>query len=279
MRDLPQRPGRRGGDRSWRKARPPPPAQPDRSLPPACGVLDYLIDHLGYLGIVAFLALCGCGIPIPEEAPLVLAGVLSSQGTLEPWLAFGACLLGALLGDSLMYAIGRHFGHGWLTRHPKVQRFVDAEKEQKFEHAVRRHGFKVLLLTRFLVGVRGPVYYAAGAAKVPYLRFLAWDSVSATLVVGAVFWLAYRFGQPIARIVRDAEELLTVGVVLVLAAVGLFFLYKKQTQRMAEALEDIAEQDAEEAARLGDGAADPEGPSSNCVATPHEAPERIDRAG
>ena len=212
-------------------------------------MLNYLIDHLGYLGIVAFLALCGCGIPIPEEVALVLAGVLSAQGTLKASLAFGACLTGALLGDSVMYAIGRHFGHGWLTRHPRVQRFVDAEKEAKLEHAVRRHGFKVMLLTRFLVGVRGPVYYAAGAVKVPYLRFLMWDLISATLVVGIVFGLAYKFGDDITKIVRNTEQVLTLVVVLALAGTGLYFVYKKQTQRMAEALEDIAEHDAEEAAR------------------------------
>ncbi|MEN0109568.1 MAG: DedA family protein [Planctomycetota bacterium] len=215
---------------------------------------EFLLNY-GYLGIVAFLALCGVGLPIPEEGPIVLAGVLSSQGTLEPWFAFCACLGGALLGDSVMYAIGRHLGHGWLTRHKSVARFIDADKEEKFEHAVRRHGFKVLLLTRFLVGVRGPVYYAAGAAKVPYLRFLAWDTIGATIVVGAVFGLAYRFGEPIARMVHNAEEALTVLVLLALAGVGLVAVYKKQTRRMAAALEDIAEHDAEEAARQQTAAA------------------------
>lgn len=211
-------------------------------------MLDFLINNFGYVGIIAFLALCGCGIPVPEEVPLVLAGVLSSNHTLNPWFAFGACLSGALLGDSLMYAIGRHFGHGWLTRHPSVARWIDADKEEKFEHAVRRHGFKVVLLTRFLIGVRGPVYYAAGAAKVPYLRFLLWDLVSATLVVGVVFGLAYYFGDGIARLVHNTEIALTV-LLLGLAAVGVFVIYKRQTKRMAAALEDIAEHDAEEAAR------------------------------
>lgn len=213
-------------------------------------MLEFLTERLSYLGFVIFLTLCGCGIPIPEEAPLVLAGVLSANGTLEhPTLAFGACLLGALLGDSIMYAIGRHFGHAWLTRHPSIARFIDAEKEGKLEHAVQRHGFKVLLLTRFLIGVRGPVYYAAGSAKVPYLRFLLWDMISATLVVGVVFGLGYFFGPSIEKLIHKSEEFLTVIVILALAAVGIFFIYKRQTNKWAAELEDIAEHDAEEAAR------------------------------
>jgi len=212
--------------------------------------VQFLLDHhLGHLGIVLFLALCGIGIPIPEEGPLVLAGVLSSQGVLEPWFAFACCLIGALLGDSIMYAIGRRFGHAWLTKHPSVARFINAEKEEKFEHAVRRHGFKMLLLTRFLVGVRGPVYYAAGAAKVPYARFLLWDLIGATTVVSLVFWLSYRFGHGIAKAVRDAEEVATALVLIGVIGAGLYFIYKKQTAKVAEALEDITDRDAEEAAK------------------------------
>jgi len=74
-------------------------------------VLDFLVEHASYFGFIAFLAMCGVGLPIPEEAPLVLAGVLSSHGELNPWLAFAACLVGALLGDSVMYGIGRRCGH------------------------------------------------------------------------------------------------------------------------------------------------------------------------
>ena len=213
--------------------------------------MDFLINHLGYLGIIGFLALCGLGIPIPEEIPLVAAGVLSSHGTFDPLIAFGACLLGAILGDSLMYGMGRYFGHAWLTKHPRFSRFIDAEKEEKFEHTVKKHGFKVLLLTRFLVGVRGPVYYAAGAAKVPFPRFLLWDGFSATLVVGIVFGLAYKFGHGIGKLIHEAEVALTVFV-LGLAAVGIFFLYRHHTQRMAAALEDIAEHDNEDAAKASE---------------------------
>lgn len=232
-------------------------------------MLQYLLDHeLGYLGIVAFLAMCGCGIPIPEEVPLVVAGVLSSgpDAALRPWLAFASCLSGALLGDSIMYAIGRRLGHGWLTQHPSIARFIDADKEEKFEHTVREHGFKVLLLTRFLVGVRGPVYYAAGAAKMPYLKFLLWDSIAATAVVGLVFGLAYSFGEPIAKLVRNAETAATAIVVLGLMFVGIYYIYKKQTTKVAAALDDITEQDAQEAAVRAhttdweDAAADPTAP-------------------
>lgn len=212
--------------------------------PPRRPVLELLVQKASYLGLIAFLALCGLGLPIPEEAPLVLAGVMSSNGTLEhPTWAFGACLLGALLGDSLMYCIGRKLGHGYLMKHPRFARFIDPEREEKFEQLITRHGFKLVLLTRFLIGVRGPVYFAAGAARVAYWRFLLWDFIAATIVVSIVFGLGYRYGQSIEELIRKAENVLTIVVVGVLAiAVVVGFLHR----RLKAVLDDMTEEVEEE---------------------------------
>ncbi|MEM9185764.1 MAG: DedA family protein [Planctomycetota bacterium] len=211
-------------------------------------MLELIVEKASYLGFIAFLALCGLGLPVPEEAPLVLAGVLSSNGSLEhPTWAFGACLLGALLGDSVMYFIGRRLGHGYLMKHPHFARFVDPEREEKFEHIVTRHGFKLVLVTRFLVGLRGPVYFAAGAARVPYWRFLLWDLFAATIVVSVVFGLGYYYGEQIAKWVRMAELAATLVVVAGVALVG-FLLYGRLQKRMHAALEHLADEVEEEEA-------------------------------
>jgi len=210
-------------------------------------VLELIIQKVSYLGFIVFLALTGVGLPIPEEAPLVLAGVLSANGTLEyPWLAYLSCLIGALLGDTIMYAIGRRLGHGYLRSHPRFAKLVNPEQEEKFEHIVNAHGFKALLLTRFLIGVRGPVYFAAGAARVPYLRFLMWDLCAATMVVSVVFGLSYRYGEQISGWIRNAEYALTGVVAIVVLGVGLF-VYRRYKGRLTAALD-----------RLGDDAEDVE---------------------
>ena len=50
-----------------------------------------LLSHSHYLGIVLVLVLSGFGLPIPEEVPVVMAGILAAHGTLDPGLAFAAC--------------------------------------------------------------------------------------------------------------------------------------------------------------------------------------------
>ncbi len=212
-----------------------------RYHPSVFRVLNFLL-RFEYAGIVIFLTLCGLGLPIPEEAVVVLSGVLSYRGTLEWYYALPACLIGALLGDSVMYFIGRHFGHEWLTRHKNFARFVDPDREEQVEKLVLRHGFKVMLLTRFMFGVRGPVYYAAGAARVPYLKFLLWDLISASLVIGAFFGLAYRYGEQIEKLVRDAEITFTIIVIVALTVLGVV-VYRSQKRRVGKAFEEMAAED------------------------------------
>ncbi len=192
--------------------------------------MDFLLQNGGYFGLIAFLVLTGCGLPIPEEVPIVLAGVLSSQGRLEPEWAYAACLLGALLGDSVMYAIGYHFGHGLLVQHPTLGKFIGANREEEFEQAILRHGFKVMLLARFMVGIRGPVYLAAGVVRMPFRRFFCWDFICATLVVSTFFGLSYRYGEKITQLVLDAEKAFSL-LVLAIGLGGLWWWYRRRHVR------------------------------------------------
>lgn len=198
--------------------------------------MEALLEASGYLGIFVFLVLTGCGLPVPEEVGLVLAGVFSAQGRLEPQWAFVACLLGALVGDAAMYGMGRRFGPSLMTLHPKLAKLVHADREAYFEEAVLRHGFKVLLLARFMVGVRGPVYLAAGAVRMPFRRFLVWDLICATLVVSTFFGLSFYFGRSIAEQVRDAEIVFTLVVVLIVLVAAAYFLRKNRRELLSSVM-------------------------------------------
>jgi membrane protein DedA with SNARE-associated domain len=196
-------------------------------------MLAVFFSPTSYLGIVVFLVLTGCGMPIPEEVAFVVAGVLSAEGNLHWPTALAACLVGAILGDSVMYAIGRRWGDTLLRAHPRFAWILQAKREKQFEEAVEQHAFKVMFLSRFLVGIRGPVYVAAGAVHVPYLRFLAIDMFCASLVVTTFFWLAYAFGDSVLDWIRDAEITATIAVVLVVVGIGLV-LYLRSQRKITE---------------------------------------------
>ena len=59
---------------------------------------EELIGQLGYVGIALILVLGGLGLPVPEEAPIILAAMLSRTGQMRWELALTACFAGVLLG-------------------------------------------------------------------------------------------------------------------------------------------------------------------------------------
>ena len=142
----------------------------------------------GYLGITVFLILTGCGLPLPEEVAIIAAGVAAAHEALDPWGALAVCLVGAIVGDSAMYLIGRQFGTEILDRHPYWAHLLNARREKQIETLLEKHGAKMIMLTRFLVGLRSPVYFAAGVLRVKYLRFLITD-ICCTHGGPPVFWL------------------------------------------------------------------------------------------
>jgi len=188
--------------------------------------MDSILTHGSYLGIMLFMILTGCGLPAPEEVPIIMAGVLSSQGQLDPRLAFASCLVGALLGDCVVYTIGYQFGHNILAKYPRFARFLRADREAKFEHLIQTQGLKVLFVARFMVGVRSPVYLSAGILRVSFRRFLLTDLVSATAVVGLFFGLAYFFGDTIASWLRGAELWFTLAALAVLVIGGAVYAWR-----------------------------------------------------
>ena len=190
-----------------------------------------------YLGIVVFLALTGIGLPIPEEVPIVAAGVASRAKALHWYYALPACLVGALLGDSLMYAIGRFFGAKVLKEHPWWSGFLTPEREQTIETLIKKHGIKAFFVARFLVGLRSPFYLTAGILRVKYRWFLFADFICASVVIGGFFGLAYLFGDRITGLIQSAERGFTaVIIVAALAALAViaFFSFRKRRIRMLD---------------------------------------------
>jgi membrane protein DedA with SNARE-associated domain len=204
-----------------------------------------VIQSWSYLGIIVFLILTGCGLPIPEEVPILAAGVMS-RGTLNPWMALASCMVGAILGDMVMYGLGRKFGRGLLQRRGYLHSLLSAEREQQIEEQFRLHGLKVLFAARFLVGIRTPIYITAGILKVPFRRFVVADMLCASIVIPLFFGVAYLFSDHVNRLwqlMRRAEIAISVAVVLA-AIAGVFVVRYVRKRRAAE--------DAAAEARRGD---------------------------
>src|SRR4051812_15270492 len=89
--------------------------------------LTNLTGNIAYAIIFGILVACGLGFPLPEDVPLIAAGYLVWDGTLQ-WLPAILCtLLGVLIGDTILFTFGRKLGYRILEQE-RVQTLFKPEK-------------------------------------------------------------------------------------------------------------------------------------------------------
>ncbi len=194
---------------------------------------DVLIEHGSYIAIVVVLILTGAGFPVPEEVPVIAAGVLSSHGALNPVAAFAACLIGGIAGDVLTYWIGYHFGRGVLRGRRWFAHLVTPHREAQIEAMFARHGLKVFFFIRFISGLRASLYLTSGILRVPFRRFLLVDLACGTVVISIVFGLSFWFGQTITAWLRNLEVVAAVGLLLVVGGLAFWLTRRRNLEQEA----------------------------------------------
>lgn len=188
---------------------------------------EQLIGQLGYLGIALILVLGGLGLPIPEEAPIILAAVLTKNGQMTAPLAFASCLGGVLLGDLVVYFLGFFYGEKVLSQ-PLTRRLLTRQREAQIKGYFHRHGFKILVSGRFVPGFRTAAYLTAGILKLPTLKLLLTDLVAASLSTSLMFGLGYAFASQIQNGIREVQRWSAIAAAVGLATWLLVRYYRAQ---------------------------------------------------
>ena len=164
-----------------------------------------LIEQFTYLGIFLVLLLAGLGVPIPEEVPIVAAGVLAHQEVVHWWLALPVCLVGVLLGDTILYAAGRRWGEQILASRI-ARRVLTPERAAMLQERYHQHGVKIIFVCRHLMGIRAGAFVMAGAVGIPFWRFLVANTAAALLSVSFAFGLAYFFTDQVVQLMADVHR-------------------------------------------------------------------------
>jgi membrane protein DedA with SNARE-associated domain len=181
-----------------------------------------LIGRLGYIGIVLLLVLGGLGLPVPEEAPILLAAVLSRKRQMVWPIALASCFVGVLVGDFLVYFLGFVYGEKVLGFR-LTRKLLTKAREAQIKGYFHRHGIKILILGRFAVGFRTAAYLTAGILRLPALRLFLADLFAATLSTVLMFAAGYFFADWIEAGLKEMKHYL---VVVVGAAFGAWLLYR-----------------------------------------------------
>ncbi|MDO3703945.1 DedA family protein [Micromonospora sp. C28SCA-DRY-2] len=184
-------------------------------------VLDLLHQTMSspwvYLALFTIAVVDGFFPVVPSETAVITAGVFAATGQPDLPAVIAVAAAGALVGDHVSYAVGRHGGGRLLARLPG-----DGRRRAAYEWARRgiaTRGGLILTVARYIPGGRTAVTMTMGAARFPRRRFLVFDALAAgswgvySALVGYLGGLAFE-QDPIRGLLLGLGLALTVTLVV-----------------------------------------------------------------
>lgn len=189
-------------------------------LPNMNSLLPQLINSYGnivYLGLFA-LIFVETGIVImpwlPGDSLLFLCGSLAAlaSGSLNIWWLLMLLIIAAILGDSLNFEIGEHFG-ARIAASPRIQQFIKPKYLARSAQFFARHGKAAIFLGRFIPIIRTFIPFTAGISQMHYRDFITHN------ILGGCTWVAiglgsgYFFGN--IPLIKTHFELIMIAIVFI----------------------------------------------------------------
>lgn len=194
---------------------------------------EFFLNY-SYFAVFFILLLCGMGVPVPEDITLVTAGVIVGLGVGNFWLMLFICYMGVMVGDSLMYGLGYHYGDQ-IQKHRYFQKIMSPKRLVKINYLFAKHGNRLIFIARFLPGLRAPIYVMTGISRrVKFTGFLMMDGLAAILSVPVFVYLGYYGAENREWLLSKIHEFKYATAALIVAlALGVGWYLWRRRQRFA----------------------------------------------
>lgn len=186
----------------------------------------------GYPLLFLFLLIESLGIPSPSEFSLIGAGVLAGEGHMSLPLVVLSGALGSIVGANISYLIAIRGGRTLILRYG-ARVGLTSERLDQAEAYFQRRGDWAVLIGRIISGVRAYISYVAGLLEMPYPRFIIVTTIGALLWPILAAGAGYLVGPHWQALLFWLSRV-WIAVVVALAAVVGFFLYRRAKQRRLE---------------------------------------------
>src|SRR5712692_1346402 len=186
--------------------------------------LSALIARHGYSLLALIVFLEAVGFPMPAALALLAVGAASAYGKLNPFIAMGVSVVAIVLGDSILFLVGRYTGWGLLGLLCRLSVNPESCILRSAESFYRR-GKVTLVLAKFIPGINTMAPPLAGSMKMRLRQFLWLDAAGASLYVLAYGVAGYVFSDFIAMLTRGAETASRTLAVLVALAIVAYATY------------------------------------------------------
>jgi pimeloyl-ACP methyl ester carboxylesterase/membrane protein DedA with SNARE-associated domain len=170
---------------------------------------------VGVTALVVFVLLATATL-VSEDLACIGAGLMAAQGRASFLLVTLACFFGIFVGDVLLFLAGRLLGRAAL-RHAPLKWFIAPAAVESASLWFERRGAAVILMSRFIPGMRLATYFAAGVLNTTFWRFTLFFFVACLIWTPLLVGAAMIFGGELVKyfVVDEGNLLLRLGVVIV----------------------------------------------------------------
>ena len=214
----------------------------DGSLVPLPGFLNSLaspLDHYGYWAIALLLLLENIGVPvIPGELAMIAAAIFAATGRagLNIVVVGVVAVIATFAGAEIGYLIGKYAGRELILHYGKYV-LIKPHHLDRAEATVSRYGGIVVIIARYIVGLREANGIIAGLTQMRWVTFTAYNLIGACAWVATWVTIGDLAGKNIDTIYKDINRysiyLLIALVVLLAAYIALRLLRRHRTTREA----------------------------------------------
>jgi len=185
------------------------------------------------------------GFLFPGEIAVILGGVLAFQHRIDLNAAIFVAISGAIIGDSIGYAVGRRWGRHMLQG--SLGRFVKSHHLDQAERFLAKHGGKAVFLGRWTAALRVLIPGLAGMSNVRYRTFALWNVLGGALWATTFVLVGFAAGEgwhKVETVAKRASLVLLLIVILVLGIVLLARWVTRHPERVRAALDRQLERPA-----------------------------------
>ena len=132
------------------------------------------------------------------------------MGQLSFWLLFILLIAAAIIGDTLNYEIGKHFGRKLISN--KKYTLIKKENLDKADALIAKYGSFAVFIKRFMPIIRTIVPFVVGMGKLDFKKFMIYNALGGICWVLLFLCLGYFFGN--IPVVADHFSLVVIGIVI-----------------------------------------------------------------
>ncbi|HUB24762.1 MAG TPA: DedA family protein [Tepidisphaeraceae bacterium] len=192
------------------------------------------VEENGPVWLFLLLFLSGAGLPLPEDVPLVAAGVSVARGHMSWAVACSVAWVAMMCGDTSLYVLGYIFGYR-ILHIPVLGRHISEKRLKQCECWFDRWGIWAVALGRMFAGIRTAIVVTAGTMRFNYGKLILADGAAAVVSGGAFLILGYWAGSHLRDIRPLVEHYRNLfSLIALAAAIALIPILRLRARRKAD---------------------------------------------